>query len=340
MALRAGYVPVLGLYDEQGRLHGGSYEEMAEQACRSYLAEYLAGTDVILTACQRRECTDLSRRIQGYLLDWGQLTPGTTTALRENAHAYVGDLIVARKNDNNLQVGEAGRTLANSDLLRVEAIGEHEMTVRHLTGHDRQTGQWSWSAPFALSRAYAAENCDLGYALTWHTVQGRTVSVGIALASDDRTRAGLYVAMSRGQERNEVYAYPSAQDPAQSLIGRGPAPDLELGRQRRLQADRDGTGRGAAIDERDPIALLAPVVRRGLSGLSATETRERALSNADHLGALYAIWQDQCRSEAAGRYARAVREAAAPIDAEQILTDTDTLWRTVRAAELSGLGRC
>jgi hypothetical protein len=46
---------------------------------------------------------------------------------------------------------------------------------------------------------------------------------------------------------------------------------------------------------------------------------------------------EQCRAEAYSRYARAVREHAEPADAEQILKDTDRLWRTVRSAELAGL---
>ena len=103
LAIRAGEVSALGTYDAHGRLHGGSYEEMAEQAARAYLAEYLAGTDVILTAFEHRECADLSRRVQGYLLDWGQLQPGATAALREGARAYAGDLIIARQNDNQLE---------------------------------------------------------------------------------------------------------------------------------------------------------------------------------------------------------------------------------------------
>jgi conjugative relaxase-like TrwC/TraI family protein len=71
LAMRAGDVSALGVYDAHGRLHGGGYEEMAEQAARAYLTEYLAGTDVILTAFEHRECADLSRRVQGYLLDPG-----------------------------------------------------------------------------------------------------------------------------------------------------------------------------------------------------------------------------------------------------------------------------
>jgi hypothetical protein len=81
-------------------------------------------------------------------------------------------------------------------------------------------GQITWSAPFTIKSAYAREHCDFGYALAWHTVEGRTVSVGIGLVSGERTRRGLYVAMSRGARRNEIYAYPSAREPAVGAIGR------------------------------------------------------------------------------------------------------------------------
>src|SRR6266700_865689 len=140
LAIRAGEVSALGTYDEHGRLHGGSYEEMTERACRAYLAEYLAGTDVALTAFEHRECADLSRRIQGYLLDWGQLQPAKSAAINDGACAYVGDMIVARQNDNHLQAGEPAHTLANGDLLRVEAIGEDHLTVARLVRPGQTSG--------------------------------------------------------------------------------------------------------------------------------------------------------------------------------------------------------
>src|SRR5262249_12584373 len=104
---------------------------------------------------------------------------------------------------------------------------------------DHVGGERTWSGPFTITRSYAHTYCDLGYAQTWHTVEGQTVSVGIAVASDKRTREGLYVAMSRGAHRNEVYTYPSAQEPTES-VGQPPGPDPELARQRRLLADRVG----------------------------------------------------------------------------------------------------
>ncbi len=208
--------------------------------------------------------------------------------------------------------------------------------MRRLDGHD-DTGQRRWSAPFALRSSYAAENCDLGYALTWYAVEGRTVAVGIGLISDQRSREGLYVAISRGALRNEIYGYPSSQEPADGIIGRPPAADPEIARQQKLRAEREHPAPAANRDSTDPITILAPVVRRQDAELSATETREQALSDADHLGVLHAIWIDQCRAEAHIRYAQVVREHASPADAVEILKDTDVLWRTVRAAELAGL---
>jgi hypothetical protein len=84
LTIRAGEVPALADHDAHGRLHGGSYEEMAEQACRAWLAECLAGADVALTAFSHQECFDLSRRVRGTCsagasssLARGQSCPGT-----------------------------------------------------------------------------------------------------------------------------------------------------------------------------------------------------------------------------------------------------------------------
>jgi len=88
-----------------------------------------------------------------------------SAALKEDAHAFVSDLIVERQNDNELKAGEPGRTLANGDLLRVEAIGEHELTVSAAYPAGRAGGERTWSAPFTIAESHAREHCDLGYDL-------------------------------------------------------------------------------------------------------------------------------------------------------------------------------
>jgi len=50
-------------------------DEIAGQAARAYLAECLAGTNVILTAYGHAECADLSRRLQRYLPGQGNSSP-------------------------------------------------------------------------------------------------------------------------------------------------------------------------------------------------------------------------------------------------------------------------
>ena len=211
----------------------------------------------------------------GAELDQGQRTP-----LQDGAVAYAGDLIIAGQN-SKAAGDEPGRHVANGDILRIDSISGPAMTVRRLTDHDRD-GERLWTEPFSLSRSYAQEHCDLGYARTFHSVEGDTVWCGYALVSEKRMRSGLYPAMTRGQWVNHVYAYPGSLDPGGSDIGKGPDPAPEIDRQRLLNAEQAG---GMAPEgEHDPIPILGRVLRREDAQLSASETRARALANADHLG--------------------------------------------------------
>ena len=334
LGIRSGDVSALADYDQHARLHGGTYEQMTEQAARAYLADYLAGKDVVLTAYEHRECADLSRRVQEYLLRWGELDQGQRTSLQDGAVAYAGDLIIAGQN-SKAAGDEPGRRVANGDILRIDSISGPAMTVRRLTDHDRD-GERLWTEPFSLSRSYAQEHCDLGYARTFHSVEGDTVWCGYALVSEKRMRSGLYPAMTRGQWVNHVYAYPGSLDPGGSDVGKGPDPAPEIDRRRMLNAEQAG---GMAPEgEHDPIPVLGRVLRREDAQLSASETRARALANADHLGVLWTIWQDRTRQYAAARYRAAVREHLPPGQAHEALGDTDDLWRSLRAAELAGQG--
>jgi conjugative relaxase-like TrwC/TraI family protein len=331
MRLRAGDASALRDYDHHGRLHGGSYEEMAEYASRMYLAEHLAGTDVLLTAYSREECRDLSRRIQGYLREWGKLGIRVSVRLREDVTACQGDLVIARKNDNRLQAGATGWTLSNSDMLRIQGAGPEKVTVRRMCGHDPQTGQRRWSAPFQVSRDYLAEHADLGYALTWHTVQGATVTKGLTLASDQREARGFYESLTRGRAENHAFGYRS--DPGHP--GDCPAEDTEVARDRRLQAERAGQA-STTRESADPLPIFAAIASRDGGQLSATETRQRALADADHFGHLWVKWQDNARRLSGDRFTAAVRSLLTPRESDEVLADTDDLFRALRAAELAG----
>ena len=64
---------------------------------RAYLADFLAGKDTLLLANSNAEARDLSRRVQGYLREWGKL--GAESAeLREGSARSTGDRLIARHN--------------------------------------------------------------------------------------------------------------------------------------------------------------------------------------------------------------------------------------------------
>src|SRR5260370_42065206 len=72
-----------------------------------------------------------------------------------------------------------GRTLANGDLLRIEAVTPAGLIARRALDADPRPGQRRWTAQHFLCASYG--NAELGYAATPHVAQGRTVRTGLAV---------------------------------------------------------------------------------------------------------------------------------------------------------------
>ncbi len=85
--------------------------------------------------------------------------------------------------------------------------------------------------------------------------------------------------------------------------------------------------------------MLADVLERDGSQISALETQRQNLANADHLAVLNAQWQDQAARLHAERYRQVIRAALPPgYESEKLDSPQATwLWRTMRAAEAVGL---
>ena len=131
---------------------------------------------------------------------------------------------------------------------------------------------------------------------------------------------------------------PTAADPQP---GTRPAPELE--RYERIRRERDGflparPGHGpASQDPREPGAVLADVIARDGSEISASETRRRNLANADHLGTLNAIWTAETQPARYSRYHDLVLAALPPGYRQELSHQARWLYRTLRTAELAGL---
>jgi len=89
---------------------------------------------------------------------------------------------------------------------------------------------------------------------------------------------------------------------------------------------------------RDPVAVLADCMDREDAELAASDYRQRALSNADHLAVLHARWSDLAGRADRERYHRLVVDALPEEYRQDDLGPKATwLWRDLRAAEAAGL---
>ena len=339
LRLRRGDASALDEYDRHGRIRGAPPEQAMDQAVHAYVASYLAGRDVLLMAADWARCRELSTRIREDLIHLGLVDATRAVRIAEGARASVGDLIICRRNDHRLEAGEAGRALANGDILRIEAITGSGLMVRRLLGADPATGQRRFTDRAFCYVGY--QSSDLAYAITGHSAQGATVHTGIALVTGNEGRQWLYPAMTRGTDANLAFVFTTPPKVADPRPGTRAAPELE--RYERIRREREGflstqpaAGPGN-LDPREPIAVLADVLGRDGCELSASEIRRRNLANADHLGVLNTIWVAETRGARDDRY-RELVIAALPADHRQPLSHQSRwLFRTLHAAELAGL---
>jgi conjugative relaxase-like TrwC/TraI family protein len=339
LRLHSGDVSVLSEYDMHGRISGGDPETVMDAAAAHYVACQLEGTDVLLMAADHARRRELSRRIRDDLLHLGLVAAGPGVRIAGGtAVAGNGDLIVCTRNDHTVVAGEPGRTLANGDLLRVEAITPRGLLVRRAVETDPVTGQRRWTQRCFMYKNYA--DCELGYAVTCHAAQSRTVHTALALITGTEDRQHAYVALTRGTTRNHAYVFtlpPNTADPSPAVR---PAP--ELARFDRLAATtRDAKHVPADANQswagELAIGVLAQVLGRDGRELSATQIRESSLSDADHLAVLYAMWQGEIIPAREQHYRNLVTAALPDGYRGELSPRARWLWRTLRAAELAGL---
>ena len=332
LRLRDGDATVLADYGQHGRIVGGDPEHMMDAAAAAYVALIANGNDTLLMAADHSLRRELSRRIRDELIQLGIVQDGPTVRIADGAQASPGDLIICTRNDHTIEAGQPGRTLANGDLLRIEAITKRGLIVRRTLNADPRTGHRRWTDRTFVYANYA--EAELGYAVTDHVAQGRTVHTGLAVITGTEDRQHAYVALSRGTDANLAYVFtvsPKRADPAP-----GPRPAPELARYDRRTA-RPGPQPAPATHENDALAVLAGVLDRDGQQCSATQTRNQALADADHLAILHAIWAAETTPARQQRYQDLLMRTLPPGYRREPSHQAKWLWRTLRAAELAGL---
>jgi hypothetical protein len=334
LRLRDGDTSVLAEYNQHGRIHGGDPEQTMDAAAAAYTALSTAGTDTLLMAADHALRRELNRRIRHDLITLGIVQDGPAVRIADGTQASPGDLIICTRNDHTTEAGEPGRTVANGDLLRIEAVTREGLIVRRALDADPHIGLRRWTdRRFVLENH---ENSELGYAVTDHAAQGRTVHTALAVITGTEDRQHAYAALTRGTDANHAYVFtasPKRADPAP-----GPRPAPELARYGKIHAERAGVPAPSTAPAAPGTALtvLAAVLDRDGQQHSASQTRSQALSDADHLALLHAIWTAETTPAREQRY-RNLLAAALPGHHAAPGPKDRWLWRTLHGAELAGL---
>jgi hypothetical protein len=149
---------------------------------------------------------------------------------------------------------------------------------------DPKTQAPRWTEQAFLFTGY--QSAELGYAVTEHVAQGRTITATRTVVAPGDDRQGAYVGATRGRADNVLMVITPSPKLADPLPLSRPTPELNLFRQ--LDRERQGlqAQRMSQGDLDEGMTVLADVLARDATDLAASEYRERERSNADHLGFL------------------------------------------------------
>ncbi len=193
LRLRAGDPGVLTEYEWQGRLHGGTQEEMEADILTAWQQARQRGETVALMANSTDTVARLNRLAQRARIVMGELGVDGPSMRVGEEWMLVGDEVVTRRND---------RTLRTDQELMVKNRDHWTITRIHPNRSVTLTGR---TGTIRLPADYVAEYLELGYAQTSHATQGRTVDTALLLLDTPTDNRGVYTPMTRGRDVNHAY---------------------------------------------------------------------------------------------------------------------------------------
>ena len=207
LRLRNGDPAVLGEYEQRGRIHGGTIEEMESDIINAWRRVRRRDETVALMANSTDTVGRLNRLAQHTRITADELDP-TTERLVGGEWMLVGDEVVTRRNDRTLRTNK-GLMVKNRDHWTITSIHpESSLTLTGRTGTIR------------LPASYVAEHLELGYAQTSHATQGRTVDTALLLIDTPTDSRGVYTPMTRGRDSNHAYIVVEDNETALDVLTR------------------------------------------------------------------------------------------------------------------------
>lgn len=206
LRLRRGDTSVIDLYEQHGRLHGGTPRQMRRAVVEEWWRAVENGQTASMMAPSNEAVVALNRAAQWRRLGAGQLDLEGPSLEVGQYRLHPGDLVATRQNDRKL-VTDRHLMVKNRDRWTVEAVHrDGSLSVAGRTGRVR------------LPAAYVGSHVELAYAETSHANQGRTVDRSLLYLDGPTGASGVYVPLTRGRESNDAYvAVQGMQTPADVL---------------------------------------------------------------------------------------------------------------------------
>ncbi|MGI8807700.1 MAG: MobF family relaxase [Acidimicrobiales bacterium] len=151
LRLRRGDTEVLDLYDDHGRLHGGTRRQMERAVVEAWWEARSRGDSVAMMAPTNEIVVDLNRRAQALRAREGEIDPTGPWVSAGGYRLHIGDQVATRQNDRQLHT-DRGLMVKNRDQWEVEGVHPGgALTVSGKTGTVR------------LPADYVTEHVELAY---------------------------------------------------------------------------------------------------------------------------------------------------------------------------------
>jgi conjugative relaxase-like TrwC/TraI family protein len=206
LRLRRGDVSVIDLYEQHGRLHGGTARQMRWAVIERWWAAMQRGETALMMAPTNAAAASLNREAQQRRLNAGQLDT-TARSIEVGPHwIHVRDVVSTRHNARRL-VTDRHQMVKNRDRWIVDNVyRDGSLSVAGRTGRVR------------LPAEYVRQHVDLGYAETGQADQGRNVDRSLLYVDVPTGAAGIYVPMTRGRESNEAFVVITGEETPADVI--------------------------------------------------------------------------------------------------------------------------
>ena len=247
LRLRRSDVDVADLYDEHGRLHGGSPQRMRQMAVDRWWDARQAGQTPLLMTPTNEIVDHLNQLCQRRRILAGEID-ATTRGVSVGTNAiFIADEVATRQNNRRL-LTDRGEMVRNRAEWTVVAVH-----------HDRSITVVGRSGTVRLPYEYVTEHVDLAYARTGAGAQGRTVDTGILYLDAPTDVRNLYVPMTRGRRSNEAFVATRGEQTALDVITQSIATDWIDRPALARQAELSGNATGHGFGDEHSLRLQLPV---------------------------------------------------------------------------------